>query len=100
MLTLIGSPGTPSVAGQIRRKYNRIRLQKHSPLSATARRLLVQRFAVPRPSTCTGTSQASEAVPDPVHVPDLETFRERLRQHYRALNVEEFKEEKWIVVSR
>ena len=53
------SPKTPSVAVQIRWKYSRLRLQnRHSPLSAAARRKLVERFTVAGPSPSTSETGA------------------------------------------
>ena len=53
------SPKTPSVAMQIRRMYSRLRLQnRYSPLSAAARRKLVERFTVAGPSPSTSETGA------------------------------------------
>ena len=92
------SPKTPTacMARGISRKYKR--LQRRSPLSATARRLLLQKFATPRPSVLSLT------LPSPVEDDVLSSsqFVSIVKERYPSLKMEEFMDdkEKWIVIYR
>ena len=83
-------PGTSptDVAGQIRRKYRRRMQVQHSPLSTTARSLLLRKLndSIERGST--------------VEPPQLQLLRQRLREDYSQLVVKDYKQERWIVISR
>ena len=97
----LGSAGTPSkrrkvsdsspvgVATQIRRKYHRIQ-QRSSPLSATARRLLLRKI---------GSGRSSEDNDDAV-LSQLKSILELVRNDYSELQAEAKLSECWIVISR
>ena len=75
-----------AVATKIARKYKRM-YHTRSPLSATARRLLLKHMGEPSPSSVDDSSQ-------------FERILELARGEYPELNVEYNLEEQWIVVSR
>jgi hypothetical protein len=95
----LGSASTPSkrrrvsdsspigVATQIRRKYHRIQ-QRSSPLSATARRLLLSKI---------GSSSAGS---DDAVLTQLKSVVELVRNDYSELRAEDKLGECWIVISR
>ena len=77
------------VALQIRKKYHRLQ-QRHSPLSATARRLLLSKVGC--------TTQVKE-VPE-VGASQIESLCQRLRLEYPELRLEKDAEQQWVVISR
>ena len=90
-ISLTASP--TSVVDQIRRKYRRIQ-QKHSPLSTTARRLLLRKL------DGGGDSSKSGSVGLDVEPLQFQSLRERLRKDFSQLKLEECKEGRWTVISR
>jgi len=83
------SPGTSptNVAGQIQRKYCRMQVQ-HLPLSTTALSLLLRKLndSIERGST--------------VEPPQLQLLHQHFREDYSQLVVEDYKQERYIVISR
>ena len=79
-----------SVATQIRRKYHRIQ-QRSSPLSATARRLLLSKI---------GSGSRSSEGNDNAVLSQLKSVLELMRNDYSGLRAEAKLSECWIVISR
>ena len=65
-----------------------VRKRNHSPISATARRLLVRKLDAAAPMEEDTVSR------------ELATFRRIVKEQHPELKLEELPEEKWTVVSR
>ena len=81
------------VALQIHRKYHRPQ-QRHSPLSATARHLLLSRVGSADGAGATRTDVQQ------VGASQIENLCHRLGDGYPELRVEKNDEQQWIVISR
>ena len=92
----ISSTSPIDVATQIRRTYLRMQ-QRHSPLSATARRLLLLKVC---PDQGYSASQLLTLNAERTGTSQLEHLRDIVKEKYPELRVEENIHEQWVVISR
>ena len=90
----LSSTSPIDVATQIRKKYQRMQ-ERHSPLSATARRLLLRKV-------CPVQGSPSQLLTpnEPTWMSQLERLRDIVKDKYPRLLVEENNDNHWIVISK
>ena len=93
--TKVASTSPIDVATQIRRKYQRMQ-QRHSPLSATARRLLLRKLCPVQDSHYSPNRSLtiSERGTTTSH---LERLRAIVKESYPELRIEENIHEQWVI---